>query len=203
MKDKEKAKEDLTSFSLTIAVIVFAFLGYLTFVAFLSTKPESETAVGWLLKFMDKYGAFLASIPVLFAVLVAKQQLDANRRQHVATVRRGFYKELEAIRLAQEAMHAVLSMSATEIIKNCQSRQLMPSLITGDQATQVAGELPSRLADHILWCVSEVNLSTERYGIGSYTLTQFEDRIRFIQVSAQIALNELDMLYEQIEQYWS
>ena len=49
------------------------------------------------LELMKNYGTILAGIPVLVAVVVAKQQLDANRRQHVATIKRSFKDELNAL----------------------------------------------------------------------------------------------------------
>lgn len=109
VKDKEKAKEDWTSLSLTIAVIVFVTVGYLTFIAFLSTKPENEALVDWFLKFMDKYGAFLAAIPVMIGVAVAKQQLDANRRQHVAQIKRSFRHELQTLKKLHSLSNSIVN----------------------------------------------------------------------------------------------
>lgn len=98
MEDKqEKQKEDWTSLSLTIAVMAFVFLTYFTFIGFLSTKPESKYIVHWFLTFIERYGAFLTVVPVMIGVAVAKQQLDANRRQHIKTIRRSLKKELDAL----------------------------------------------------------------------------------------------------------
>lgn len=50
-----------------------------------------------LVAFGATYGTLLTGIPVLIAVIVAKQQLDANRRQHVANVKRGLRRELDLL----------------------------------------------------------------------------------------------------------
>lgn len=50
-----------------------------------------------LVAFGESYGTLLTGIPVLITVIVAKQQLDANRRQHVANVKRGLRRELDLL----------------------------------------------------------------------------------------------------------
>ncbi len=71
-----------------IAVCAMAFGGLII---------SSPTVGKALLDFARDYGTLLAGIPVLVAVIVAKQQLDANRRQHLATVKRSFREELDAL----------------------------------------------------------------------------------------------------------
>lgn len=56
-----------------------------------------DTVIEALVVLGGTYGTLLTGVPVLIAVLVAKQQLDANRRQHVATVKRSFKEQLDAI----------------------------------------------------------------------------------------------------------
>jgi len=62
------------------------------------------------------YGTLLAGVPVMVAVLVAKQQLDASRRQHVSVIRRSFKKELDAIEQLRSLAKAVLLASQTNSI---------------------------------------------------------------------------------------
>lgn len=85
---------------------------------------KSPNFVDAFLKLMETYGTILAGIPVLIAVVVAKQQLDANRSQHVATIKRSLKKELDAL----EALDAF----ATDVIEFSITRdELNASLANG------------------------------------------------------------------------
>ena len=59
---------------------------------------------------MKDYGTILTGIPVLVAVVVAKQQLDANRRQHVATIKRSVQKELDALRAYEKLSNTIQNL---------------------------------------------------------------------------------------------
>ncbi|KAB2716644.1 hypothetical protein [Brucella intermedia] len=67
-----------------------------------------------LLKFADTYGTIITGVPVLVAVVVAKQQMDASRRQHVATVKRSLKKELETLTSVEQLAKHVASTSYYE-----------------------------------------------------------------------------------------
>lgn len=90
-------KEEDGGFSLVVlalAVVLYIAVLSMTFAGMIATRPTVGAA---FLKFTKDYGSLLAGIPVLIAVLVAKQQLDATRRQHVATVKRSFKDELDLL----------------------------------------------------------------------------------------------------------
>lgn len=56
------------------------------------------SSVEALVEMGGTYGTLLTGVPVLIAVLVARQQLDAARKQHVATIKRSFRSELDALK---------------------------------------------------------------------------------------------------------
>lgn len=88
---KDNQEEDISWLFLWGATILYIAILCMSFAGLAVTKPTVGAA---FLDFTKDYGSLLAGIPVLIAVLVAKQQLDANRRQHVATIKRSFQKEL-------------------------------------------------------------------------------------------------------------
>lgn len=81
------------------AVLYVLTVGYTAFCCLvlgwlLATKGSIIEA---LVELGGSHGTLLTGIPVLVAVLVAKQQLDANRKQHVANVKRGLRRELDLL----------------------------------------------------------------------------------------------------------
>lgn len=77
-----------------------------------------------LLKFADTYGTIITGIPVLVAVVVAKQQMDASRRQHVATIKRSFQKELSGLDRLRDFTKQVLTATQTNSIQAFTQRGL-------------------------------------------------------------------------------
>lgn len=105
VEDKEKAKEeDISWLFLWGATILYTVVICMAFAGMVVTRPTVGAA---FLEFTKDYSTLLAGIPVLIAVLVAKQQLDANRRQHVSNVKRTFQKELDLIRRLRQMANNV------------------------------------------------------------------------------------------------
>lgn len=97
MSDKENAEKENEQFSssiLYVATAVYVGVCAMVFGALYAKLPTFGEAFLLLVK---DYGTILAGIPVLVAVVVAKQQLDANRRQHVATVKRSLREEIDSL----------------------------------------------------------------------------------------------------------
>jgi len=90
----EKENEQFSSAILYVATAVYVGVCAMVFGALYAKMPSFGEA---FLTLMKDYGTILAGIPVLVAVVVAKQQLDANRRQHVATIKRSFKDQIEAL----------------------------------------------------------------------------------------------------------
>ncbi|MBP2614788.1 hypothetical protein [Agrobacterium pusense] len=95
MKEEESFSNALTIVTSAIYVAVVAA----TFAGLMVTEPTTGKAV---LSWIRDFGAIIAGLPVIIAVVVAKQQLDASRTQHEATTRLQFRDELEGLQTALE-----------------------------------------------------------------------------------------------------
>ncbi|EMG52641.1 hypothetical protein WYI_16025 [Ochrobactrum sp. CDB2] len=75
----------------TVSYVAFCslILGWL-----LAIKGSTVEA---LVEMGGTYGTLLTGVPVLIAVLVARQQLAFSRRQHIANIKRSFQPELDAL----------------------------------------------------------------------------------------------------------
>lgn len=103
-----KDKQEDGGFSLvvlSISVVLYITITCMTFAGLVVTRPNVGAA---FLDFTKEYGALLAGIPVLIAVLVAKQQLDASRKQHVATIKYNLRNEINEIDNLKEFCQSVL-----------------------------------------------------------------------------------------------
>lgn len=92
MTDKEN--DEFSSAMLMVAAALYVAITAGTVAGLVATQQKSGIA---FLEWAKNYGAIIAGVPVMVAVLVAKQQLDANRRQHVATVKRSLRNDLDAL----------------------------------------------------------------------------------------------------------
>lgn len=91
---KSDADGGFSSVILALAVVLYITIVCLTFAGLVATKPTVGIA---FLEFVKEYGAIVAGIPVLIAVLVAKQQLDASRHQHAVQLYETKQNELDAL----------------------------------------------------------------------------------------------------------
>ena len=98
MFDNEKFEKENEQFSSAILYVATAVYVAVCAMVFGALYAKKQTFGDAFLLYMKDYGTILAGVPVLVAVVVAKQQLDANRRQHVATVKRSFKTELDVVK---------------------------------------------------------------------------------------------------------
>lgn len=116
MFDKEKLEKENEQFSsaiLYVATAVYVGVCAMVFGALYAKLPSLGEA---FLEMMKDYGTVLAGIPVLVAVVVAKQQLDANRRQHVATIKLKFKEERELLQIISRLPQFIIQ---TDYRKGC------------------------------------------------------------------------------------
>lgn len=109
MSDNEKLEKENEQFSsavLYVATAMYVGVCAMVFGALYAKLPSFGEA---FLTLMKDYGTILAGIPVLVAVVVAKQQLDANRAQHYATMHLKFVDELKALEAAQKLSLRVIA----------------------------------------------------------------------------------------------
>jgi hypothetical protein len=91
---RDRENEEFANVVLLVAIVIYIFIAAALYAGLAVKEPDLGAALGTWAK---EYGSIIAGIPVLVAVLVAKQQLDEHRRQHVANIRRLYQRELEAL----------------------------------------------------------------------------------------------------------
>lgn len=97
-------KEDDGGFSkviVALATIFYIVIICMSFAGLAATKTGTNS-ISVFTTFMKDYGSLIAGLPVLIAVMVAKQQLDAHREQHLATIKTAYKDELLALRTAEK-----------------------------------------------------------------------------------------------------
>lgn len=99
---KDKNEEDISGLLLWGATVLYITVLCMAFAGLVALDGHGRSVVIIFTEFVKDYGSLLAGIPVLIAVLVAKQQLDANRREHVANIRLQFRDELLGLQTAED-----------------------------------------------------------------------------------------------------
>lgn len=95
MKEEESFSNALTIVTSAIYVVILAA----AFAGLMVTRTTTGEAVYTWVK---DFGSIIAGLPVIVAVVVAKQQLDASRIQHEAAIKLQFKDELEGLQMAAE-----------------------------------------------------------------------------------------------------
>lgn len=200
MEDKE---EDISWLFLWGATILYTLLACMVFAALVAMKPTLGDA---FLNFTKDYGALLAGIPVLIAVLVAKQQLDANRRQHVATVKRSFIDKIEAIEKARFYFNIFIrNTELTDLENNPDPEEDGLDFWKIDQ-TQLAifkRHLSQESYSFLILVkelMSEINF---KYVCNLHISGEMIDDYRWVQAQAHKGIFLVEGEYNNISQYWS
>ncbi|WP_374833961.1 hypothetical protein [Paenochrobactrum pullorum] len=203
MKDKEQ-EEDISWLFLWGAAILYITVICMTFAGLVALDEHGKSVVVIFTAFVKDYGSLLAGIPVLIAVLVAKQQLDANRRQHVAQIRRSFQKELDALTLVKEFLDFFDGKSWDDIVKETSLFDSLLNIPGFNEATILTIEtaITPNFAGH----VKTVNLKLQRLerkwtdGVDLSTLQKEYEY--FTDWLAGLRKNH-DANYDRLSQYWS
>ncbi|PQZ50635.1 hypothetical protein CQ052_15480 [Ochrobactrum sp. MYb15] len=153
-----------------------------------------DTVIEALVVMGGTYGTLLAGIPVIIAVLVAKQQLDAMRRQHVATVKRSFRDELEAIRIATEFCQAVLQTRTEDILD-----QGSINIVLRDKKL-IESTFDAKTSGFLSSAQSMINSATSSL---DHFKTDREGYCRHAHTEARKALIAIECFEKKISQYWS
>lgn len=106
-----KDEEDISWLFLWGATIIYIAVLCMAFSGLVALGEHGKSVVIIFSDFVKAYGSLLAGIPVLMAVLVAKQQIEASRRQHIATIKRSFSKELEALDTLKSYINDIIIQS--------------------------------------------------------------------------------------------
>lgn len=204
VEDKEKAKEeDISWLLLWGATILYTVVICMAFTGMVVTRPTVGAA---FLEFTKDYSTLLAGIPVLIAVLVAKQQLDANRRQHVATIKRGLRKELEALeklqKWAQTISNASMETASAGIFFEYTHR-LHIFTHNADDLEQWEGNLPNKLHQLASTFFNDISHFNKRIAKTQSQINFATDELAEIIKLAKAIQKDVNTHYAYLAQYWS
>lgn len=200
---REKENEEFSSAVLYIATAIYIAVCAMIMGGLAATRPMFGDA---FLLFFKEYAALLAGIPVLIAVVVAKQQLDANRKQHVATVKYNLRKELDALQIVHN--FAGTTLGATQA-----GAAITASLIghKGVCLTRPAGSELKLIKELLPYSISSLTTLTSQIidGVVEYSQDKpypddgVEEKIKEAKKYARRLLNEAKAEETRLSQYWS
>ncbi|OAE39700.1 hypothetical protein [Brucella intermedia] len=206
MSDNEKLEKENEQFSsavLYVATAVYVGVCAMVFGALYAKLPSLGEA---FLTLMKDYGTILAGIPVLVAVVVAKQQLDANRRQHVATVKRGLRKEIEAIDKISSWTYPIKRSTLQSVTNDIFLRTLnIVRLPTPDfdELHEIEKFIPRRIYGLLVSFFDDIREFGSRTVETAAKRKQAEDALEELRDFASEIQDEADAHYRYLSQYWS
>lgn len=103
--------------SVAIAVGFYCLILGISIGSMLDKGICSGSDYGCIEFWINRYQTLLTAFGVIFAVAIAKAQMDANRRQHVAQIKRSFQKELDALSLVNEYLNYFDGKSWDDIVR--------------------------------------------------------------------------------------
>jgi len=125
-------EDDFSKVVLGIAVALYLAIITASFGGLVVSRPTIGQAI---LDAAKDYGSIIAGIPVFVAVLIAKQQLDASRRQHIATIKLGYRDELDGLQVAREIAKTYKNHSQFDKIMGLRPRRISDSDIAAVSKT--------------------------------------------------------------------
>lgn len=198
---ENKQEEDISGLFLWGATILYIAILCMSFAGLAVTKPTVGAA---FLDFTKDYGSLLAGIPVLIAVLVAKQQLDANRRQHVATVKRGLRSEIEALDLANTLVRRILSakIESDDLFSRILNSVNIPRP-TPEDLKQLDGRLPTSIHKMLTTIAGDIDGLNQRTVETEGKRRKAEEELEDLKDDTREILAEVKNHYAYLSQYWS
>ncbi|MBO1025447.1 hypothetical protein IPU75_12035 [Ochrobactrum sp. SD129] len=206
MSGKEKAEKENEQFSssiLYVATSVYVGFCAMVFGALCAKMPTFGEA---FLDLMKNYGTILAGIPVLVAVVVAKQQLDANRRQHVATIKLQFRLELDALNKLEAFAEDLntTSYSTYAIVASLSGYEGIyigrPSSIDVEKYREF---LPSGVMYYCSLSIEQITLAINASKGVPYPSHKSLDHIEEAKKYATAMLEAIEHERARLSQYWS
>nr|WP_113476222.1 hypothetical protein [Brucella intermedia] len=207
MSEKEKLEKENEQFSsaiLYVATAVYVGVCAMVFGALYAKLPSFGDA---FLLYMKDYGTILAGIPVLVAVVVAKQQLDANRRQHVATVKRSLKGEIEVIDMLVHYLSQIIDTTLAEN-ENDNSDEDVPRISFWQMDHRDIAKVDAVFPSNFSRCVEQTNqllkdLETQYAIHGHQIVPKMEQSFSAIQEICREFLVFVEDEKRTIEEYWS
>ncbi|MCD4512507.1 hypothetical protein LQT97_14870 [Brucella pseudogrignonensis] len=205
MSDKENVEKENEQFSssiLYVATAIYVGVCAMVFGALYAKLPTFGEA---FLVLMKDYGTILAGIPVLVAVVVAKQQLDANRRQHVVNVKRTFRDELDALAGIDKLASLVSSTDFNRFSSNGRSPKgnffrFRIQSVNLEHIDNIRDKNFSYLSKDVF---QELKDLVHDYSVHSISDTEAKKQYDYLREQCSGLILASEMYYDQISKYWS
>ncbi|KAB2694078.1 hypothetical protein F9K79_20850 [Ochrobactrum sp. Kaboul] len=198
-------KED-DSFAMSILCVGTAVYMAVCAMAFGGMLVISPSVGQAFLDFAKDYGALVAGIPVLIAVIVAKQQLDANRDQHRATIKLSFQAELDALSdiafFAAEARDSTIE-TASKTALNHGLEGLVIDCPDKAQLKKYRSVVPYHIAELTTRVSRETFALYEDSIEEGHDLNIIELRLDEIRTSSSVLLSFVDDRLKKLAENWS
>ncbi len=196
----EKENEQFSSSILYVATGVYVGICAMVFGALYAKLPTFGEA---FLVLMKDYGTILAGIPVLVAVVVAKQQLDANRRQHVATVKRSFMNELKALEIILGFTSSIEALLAKDIRGSNQKGQVFIWLMDQDEIDFIKSHAQSSLASNCIHCHTRAVKYIEAFNSRAKDENTLQNLLHLLVSNSILIERRAKDRLKELSQYWS
>lgn len=205
MSDKEELEKENEQFSsaiLYVATAVYVGVCAMVFGALYAKVPSFGEA---FLTLMKDYGTILAGIPVLVAVVVAKQQLDAMRRQHVATVKRSLMERLDALNGAEKYILSVLDFNPdrSRIVASLVGSEVYVPHVPEEQSEDWSKHLPYELVNTVTTVGSIAKIMGMVLNKKNIDQTFLKDLLQRLRDQANNSLDDIHSERDRLSQYWS
>lgn len=206
MSDKEKVEKENEQFSSSILYLATAMYVGVCAMVFGALYAKMPSLVEAFLLLMKDYGTVLAGIPVLVAVVVAKQQLDANRRQHVATVKRSFKDEIDALNtvhnFAQNVRNTDYRLARLRGTSFGHSGINFPTM-SKEEFFKIKQYLPFGIAQNTEQTLIEIATAVTTSMNKSHPDDDVSHAIAYVHQWAGFLIRDTSEEHDRISQYWS
>lgn len=194
--------DDFSNVILAIAVVLYLAITAASFGGVVASNPTAGAAA---LNWMKDYGAIIAGIPVFVAVLVAKQQLDASRRQHYTNTKLSFHHTIEVLEEIKAYFDILEAFSKKESRENVDQylRRSVDRFVENDR---MLDRWEKHISPFLSELIRQANASFRKSEDMFRSDGPSENNDRLFQhanVGAKMIVEYVEKRQRELEQYWS
>lgn len=204
---KNKSEEDISWLFLWGVTALYIAVLCMTFSGLVALNEHGKAVVTIFTDFVRDYGSLLAGIPVLIAVWVAKQQLEASRRQHIATIKRSFNKELEALEVLESYISDIINQSKMPRSKILQGiddgtgvKLFNPRIEYIEKLSTLAPDAAIYYAKQAWYCIDRANDVSR---LANMRPDEVERLLRAARSWSNMSMRHIESEQIRLSQYWS
>lgn len=198
-----KEDDEFSTAVLMLAAAIYISVVAALFAGMAVVKPDIAGAIaGWA----RDYGAIIAGVPVLIAVLLAKQQLDANRRQHVATVKRSLRNDLDALHRLERFAEKLIGIDERDLEPLLGKAGFVGLWVSRPDPNQMRGWkelLPSEVTSYAeetwLRCGELIDMTRAQ----NAQFDAVKKQLSTTKLNAEILLKNVKVHYDHLSEFWS